>query len=158
MWLFSRHWIVLYLPASFGAALKHVKSWQLPKESCFLVKIVLMYVYVCAWSTRLDHMAAICEASVAVGRKFRERNSGNTWSEESQKRPVQLAGMYLPSFYWWFDILEDMRNNCSDFLWAAMDLSLVILKQKLVHFRGKKDGKKFKFLQETCVDFFFCYL
>lgn len=158
MWLFSRHWIVLYLPASFGAALKHVKSWQLPKESCFLVKIVLMYVYVCAWSTRLDHMAAICEASVAVGRKFRERNSGNTWSEESQKRPVQLAGMYLPSFYWWFDILEDMRNNYSDFcglpwicLWSFWSRSWCIL-------GVKKDGKKFKFLQETCVDFFFCYL
>lgn len=55
----------------------------------------------------VTHMAAICEASaVELGREkvlrekdgIRERERENTWSEGSQKCPVQLAGMYLLCF------------------------------------------------------------
>lgn len=49
-------------------------------------------------------MAATCEVSaVELGRekvlgKEGERQRENTWREESQKCPVQLAGMYLLCF------------------------------------------------------------
>lgn len=77
-------------------------------------------------------MAAICEDSVVeLGRekvlKKRERERENTWSEGSQKCPVQLAGMYLLCFIDGL-MFGKTRGTTVGILWAAMHLSLVVSK------------------------------
>lgn len=97
-----------------------------------------MYVCVCVLqrSPWLAHMAAICEVPV-VERKLRERGRENTWSEGSQKCPVQLAGMFLLCFidglmFW------KTRGTTVVILWAAMCLCLVVSKQHCVTVEGGK--------------------
>ncbi len=58
----------------------------------------------------------------------RERERERTWSEGSQKRPVQLAGMYLLCFIDGLMFCKT-RGTTVVILWAAMHFSLVVSKQ-----------------------------
>lgn len=92
----------------------------------------LVCMCVCVWRQPwVTHMAAICEASaVELGREkvlrekdgIRERERENTWSEGSQKCPVQLAGMYLLCFIDGLMFCKT-RGTTVVILWAAMAFS-----------------------------------
>lgn len=135
----SRHWIPLFLTGLFIAAIKRQNSWQLPKASLLLVKLICgcmcesgrqqsaySLFCVCLYGQRRQAMAH------SYGCNMWSRSCGETRRRESFERerdlrrectewgkvrnvPLDYSWNVSPVFYWWFDVLEDMRNNCSDF-------------------------------------------
>lgn len=118
-------WVILFL-----LVLLYVQnSWQLLKERLLLVKTHLcvwdragdgtysLCLYVLWRRPRPAHMAAICGALV-VERKFSRKRGGLREHMERGKSEMSCstrAGMCFSCFIDGLMLLEDTRNNCSDF-------------------------------------------